>query len=253
MSRPQRYSGDRNFDDLIDRFKDRIYNTRKGQIRSAVLISELENWFPRSSPPCTLLDAGGGFGPISHLYAEHGHTVHLCDISSKMLKCALNQPNANTVHHHQSIQNLKIAPVDVIFCHAVLEWVEDKAAVVQALMRLLKPNGRLSILFYNVHSLRFKRLLFGEIERLNAPVETGHGKSLTPCYPCDSDSIKIELEKHGFNVESETGVRCISDFLPRNELETLDLEKLIEAEKTLSSQSPYRELARYVHIKGRKQ
>ena len=254
MSKPKRYPGDRNFDDLAQRFADRIYNSQKGELRLQLLEQELSEWFPDTEPPVSILDAGGGFGQLSSRYAAAGHQVHICDISSEMLRHArLQNANIPNIHyHHCAAQTLDLPPVDFILCHAVLEWIEDQASFIEALARLIKPNGRLSILFYNRHALRFKRLLYGEIERLFAPFERGHGKSLTPSYPCDPNQIKLWLSQSGFEICAESGIRCISDYIVREKRESLDSTMLFEAEKMLSTQSPYRELARYIHIRARK-
>ena len=254
MSKPKRYPGDRNFDDLAHRFADRIYNQAKGELRLQLLEAELKDWFPDSRPSCVILDAGGGFGQLSSRYAAAGHSVHICDISAEMLKLAqhAHADISGIQYHHRSVQELELAPVDFILCHAVLEWVEDQEAFIAALAGLLKPTGHLSLLFYNRHALRFKRLLYGEIERLFAPLERGHGKSLTPSYPCEPTQIKLWLEDKGFEIQAESGIRCISDYIDRQKLHMLEKEMLFEAEKMLSTQSPYRELARYIHIRAQK-
>lgn len=255
MSNPKRYSGDRNFDDLLDQFTDRIYNTRKDLIRSSIhLVSELENCFLRTAAPCQLLDANGGGGPVSQHCAKHDQTFQVCDISTFTFNSAKKQRSAQTTfHHHESIQQLSTPPVDVLLCHAVLEWLENIPPVIQALMRLLKPNGRLSFLIYNVHGLRFKRLFFGELNRLKKSVEKGHGTCLASDYPCDSENIKSGLTKRGSSVGSETWMRCVSYFNPKDLFERLDLDELIDAEKTVSTQFPYRELVRHIPIKEQKQ
>ena len=254
MSKPKRHPGDRNFDDLVHRFSDRITKNLKGELRLQLIRSELEAWCPQTSEPMVLLDAGGGFGPLSREYAAEGHQVHICDISAEMLKHGREQhgEQKNITHHHCAVQTLDIDPVDLIFCHAVLEWVEDQPSFIEHLARLLKPQGQLSLLFYNRHALRFKRLMYGEIERLFAPFETGHGKSLTPSYPCDPNQIKDLLARSQFEIEAESGIRCISDYIDPKTLKTLDNSMLFEAEKMLSQQSPYREMARYIHIRARR-
>lgn len=224
-------------------------------MRLHLVQTELEAWCPPTTPPMVMLDAGGGFGALSRLYAEAGHQVHICDISNEMLQHGqqLHGEQSNVTHHVCPVQALDIEAVDLILCHAVLEWVEDQAQFIAHLSRLLRPKGRLSLLFYNRHALRFKRMLYGEIERLFAPCETGHGKSLTPCYPCDPNQIKEWLTQCQFELESESGIRCISDYIDPSILKTMDKNMLFEAERLLSTQSPYREMARYIHIRARKQ
>lgn len=74
---------DRNFDDLIDRFETRIYDTVKGSWRLQLLQQDLHRF--EQSPPLSVWDAGCGQGQISLWLARQGHHLTLCDLSSKML------------------------------------------------------------------------------------------------------------------------------------------------------------------------
>lgn len=71
MSRKQ----DRNFDDLIDRFESRVYDTVKGSWRLQLLQEDLQRFL--HSPPLDVWDAGCGQGQISLWLAEAGHRLTL--------------------------------------------------------------------------------------------------------------------------------------------------------------------------------
>ena len=70
---------DRNFDDLADRFSDRIYNTEKGRLRLEILKEDLAEL--AHGQPLNIWDAGCGLGHLSLWVAENGHQLSLCDIS----------------------------------------------------------------------------------------------------------------------------------------------------------------------------
>lgn len=125
---------DRNFDDLIDRFETRIYNTVKGSWRLSLLQEDLQRF--EQSPPLTVWDAGCGQGQISLWLARQGHHLTLCDLSSRMLDKArenFHQAGCNAEFYHQSAQSLAIQleQFDLVLCHAVIEWLADPLLSVQ--------------------------------------------------------------------------------------------------------------------------
>ena len=87
-----------NFDSKAPVFARNIYGTTKGHIRLAVLQRDLDallaNIQAASLPQgqkLRIVDAGGGFGPLSQGLAALGHTVVLCDLSADMLALAKEQ------------------------------------------------------------------------------------------------------------------------------------------------------------------
>ena len=82
--------GDRNFDDLTEKFSRKVYGGLKGDIRLAVIWRGLMSVIPEidSSQPMRVLDVGGGLGQMSIKLAELGHRVTYNDISSNMLAIA---------------------------------------------------------------------------------------------------------------------------------------------------------------------
>lgn len=55
---------------------------------------------------------------------------------------------------------------DLVMCHAVLEWVTSSDEVIGVLSAFVKPNGQLSLMFYNQNVAVFKTVLRGYFESL---------------------------------------------------------------------------------------
>ena len=106
-AQPEYHNGkDRNFDDLADRFASNVYGTMKGRLRLDVVLDDLRTHLPglfnRPTPRSgsdssdadvpfrrlLIVDAGGGQGQLSAMFAAAGHRVVLCDISSVMIERA---------------------------------------------------------------------------------------------------------------------------------------------------------------------
>ncbi|HET8807483.1 MAG TPA: methyltransferase domain-containing protein, partial [Methylophaga sp.] len=100
---------DRNFDDLAERFSDRIYNTEKGRLRLEILQEDLAEL--TYGQQLNVWDAGCGLGQISLWLAQQGHQLTLCDISKKLLSQAQSHFAAAGItadFHHKAAQQLAI-------------------------------------------------------------------------------------------------------------------------------------------------
>src|SRR5690554_2091755 len=124
MSRTQ----DRNFDDLAERFEQKVYSTVKGDWRLKLIREDLD--FLCKQPVLQVWDAGCGHARIGQWLAQNGHRLTLCDISENMLQRArknFEQAGLHAEFHHRSAQSLagQLAEFDLVLCHAVIEWLAE--------------------------------------------------------------------------------------------------------------------------------
>ncbi len=251
-------SNDRNFDDLAHRFTDNIYGSPKGQIRLAILQEDLDNFLSRLPVNTRLrvLDAGCGLGYMALYLAERGHEVVLCDHSAEMIQRAqqlfAEQAASTKVTFVESpVQSLSQhvdGEFDLLLFHAVLEWVSQPQQVLQQLLKLLHPQGYLSLLFYNRNSLVFRNLLRGNFRKVASEQYAGDPKSLTPSNPLVPEDVYGWLESMGLSIMTRTGVRILYDYLPRDILEQRSLEDIQAMEKRFCHQPAFIDLGRYIHV-----
>jgi len=258
---------DRNFDELAKRFKKNIYGGLKGDIRLAVLNRDCTAYvnilpFNQSLVPQAswrILDAGGGQGQFSLQLAQAGHHVVICDISAEMLKLAEEQVTALGLHErvtliHCAIQDLSqhLAPAqqqfDMVICHAVMEWMQEPQALLPCLLNYLKPQGYLSLTFYNVHSLIYKNLLRTNFKKIIQKDFGGSRGSLTPINPVDPQQVLVWVNALPLTLLAHSGIRVFHDYIFNEEHRERDPETLLQLELEFSQQEPYRSLGRYVHL-----
>ena len=251
---------DKNFDKLAKKFAKNIYGTPKGKIRSAVLMRDLHQHIElKTDKPLRILDAGGGFGYLSQQLATMGHKIVLCDISAQMLELAqqqIQQSNQSLDIEliHSAIQDLsvdKLGQFDVILCHAVAEWLVDAEQTIRGLLDLLKPDGALSLMFYNKEAQRFHNLVSGNFDYVEAGLKVKKKVGLTPEYPLYIDEVNGWFEKWQLKNICTSGVRVINDYMKPYPDQQIDFEKLMQMELTYSQKQPYISIGRYVHFIGR--
>jgi S-adenosylmethionine-dependent methyltransferase len=257
-------SQDRNFDDLAKRFKKNIYGGLKGDIRLAILERDFTDHIPTvpfgaATHPWRVLDAGGGQGQFSLKMAKAGHQVIICDISAEMLKLAEEQVvsaglQANVQLIHCAIQDLPelLSPdeqqFDLVICHAVMEWMQEPRELLPYLLNHLKPEGYLSLTFYNLHSLIYKNLLRTNFKKIINQDFGGSKGSLTPINPLDPQQVMGWIGALPLNVLAQSGIRVFHDYIFNEEHRAREPEQLIQLELTFSRQEPYRSLGRYIHV-----
>lgn len=249
---------DNHFETLSNRFARNIYATDKGQIRLQLLQQDLTALLKQ--PEQLILDAGGGQGQLARWCAQKGHQLVLCDLSEQMLKQADQANREQQLDDHFELVESSIESFcerdsrqfDLILCHAVLEWVADPQPLLAGLVRRLKPGGRLSLMFYNRHSIVLRNGLRGNFRKALSPDLSGNGTGLTPTHPCQPELIEQQLQQLDLTIELQAGVRCFYDYLPLKVRQEYKFEDILEMEKKFRHQPPYSQMARYIHLIGRK-
>ncbi|MCX8712398.1 tRNA uridine 5-oxyacetic acid(34) methyltransferase CmoM [Gilliamella sp. B3464] len=250
---------DRNFDDISDKFAQNIYGTTKGKIREAIVWQELVKiltCYP-ANQSLRILDAGGGQGQIACRLAQMGHQVTLCDISEHMLALAKQKAQTenltlNFIHSSiQQLSNYVHEQFDLVICHAVLEWVADPVEVIASLKKYLKPEGYLSLMFYNLDALLFKTVTLGNFGYTQAGLRKRKKKTLSPDYPRKPHDVYTWLTHLGFVITNKTGIRVFHDYLNNKSKAESHFDQLLELEKQYCQTEPYLSLARYILISAK--
>jgi len=249
-------SSDYNFDPLAEHFQRKVYGGLKGDIRLAVLKRDLA---PYLGSRQNIVDAGGGQGQFSIGLAEQGHSLTLCDISTKMLDTAKANAAAKNIQDmrfiHGPIQDLAQRlqqPADILLCHAVLEWMAAPSKALHHLSQCLKPQGLLSLIFFNIDSIIYKNLLRGNFRKVASGNYVGKKGGLTPINPLKSSEVLRWCEQENLSIVEHSGIRVFHDYIARPELRSHAPEALLEMELRFSREDPYRGLARYIHLIARK-
>ena len=98
-----------------------------------------------------ILDFGAGFCITAKHYAKN-HDVTALEPNEEMYKLRFESNDYTLIT--QGLEYLKTIEdntYDVIFCHNVLEYVENKDEILTELKRVLKPGGHLSIIKHNLY------------------------------------------------------------------------------------------------------
>jgi len=252
---------DRNFDDLSERFARNIYGSAKGEVRLAIVWQHLLQTLPKLSEgkPLRILDAGCGLGQMGLRLAEMGHELVLSDLSEKMVDqtrtlFAEKLPDAKVQLIHGSVQEMSedaLGQFDLVLFHAVLEWLAEPKQTLAHLLTLIKPEGDLSLMFYNRDALVFRNLIRGNWRKAESDDLQGEEGGLTPYHPLTLEEVQGWLDSWGFKRLSRAGVRVVFDYMDRKMREARDVDEVVRIEMKYAQQEPYLHLGRYLHLIAR--
>ena len=247
---------DRNFDGIAQRFHRNIYHSPKGELRLASCRRELQEQLPERllAPDIRVWDAGGGIGQMSADCLERGQSVVLNDVSGDMLALAATELAAYSDSGQLSlvqspIQALAIdAPFDLVICHAVLEWVGDMEAVLDALTDGMAPDGYMSLMFYNLNALVMGNMIKGNLYKLRDEDFAGHPGGLTPPKPRDPVEVINALQARGLEIVARRGVRLSYDMMSRSLRAERSVDDMLAIDWQYGGREPFWALGRYVHL-----
>ncbi|WP_117668895.1 methyltransferase domain-containing protein [Micromonospora sp. MW-13] len=226
----------------------------------SVLRAELDR---RAGDRLTVLDVGGGTGGFAVPLAQAGHRVTVVDASPDALAALTRRAaEAGVADRVRALQGdgdalaglVEPASVDLVLCHAVLEVVDDPAPVVAALVAALRPGGAASVLVAGQAAAVLGRAMNGHLD-LAATVAAdpagaaGPRDTLRRRY--DADRAVALLTAGGLTVEEIHGVRVLADLLPAAVADGQPAA-LVELERALAAQPPYRDLAAQLHLFARR-
>lgn len=246
---------DRNFDDLADRFHQRIGNTLKGKVRRAVVHRDLGEWVPGyARGGWHVLDAGGGYGQMAIDAAQRGHHVTYCDLSEVMTANARQQATDAQVvdriaFHTGAVQQLVFPQrFQLVFFHAVLEWLANPRDTLQQVLATVAPGGYLSLMFYNRWSLEFNLLRQGDFAPVLANNLGLNAFKLTPGAPLVPTDVTQWIETELFRVVECSGVRVFSDYMAKDRRMRAPEEQVLQLELAHSRREPFWRMGRYIHL-----
>lgn len=128
----------------------------------------------------TVLDAGSGGGVTPFQLNQAGILNKIkyvgIDFSNCMIEFAKTKVNhANITWVHSSLERIDLPKkFDYVIVRAVLEHIFDPLPAIRSLANMVKPNGRLTVIFWNnpVHNNRIEKVVTGGFYDISHNYET---------------------------------------------------------------------------------
>ena len=198
-----------------------------------------------------ILDFGSGEGITADHYAA-ANTVFAVEPSADMLADAWrDHPYEQIVGGVSALSRFAGGAFDFIICHNVLEYVDDKAAVIRELARLLKPGGRLSVVKHNrAGRIMQMAVLLDDTARANALLDGENSESSrfgTIRYYADGE---ISAWDSRLRLEETFGIRTFWDLQQKQEKHRQEdwQQRMMQLEMRVSRIEDFRRVAFFHHL-----
>ena len=198
-----------------------------------------------------ILDFGSGEGITANHFAKKNNVTAIEPSEEMLTNAWKDYEYTQIVGDVNALDTFNDDTFDVIICHNVLEYIDDKEAVVKALARVLKKDGILSIAKHNrAGRVMQMAVLLDEFEKANALLDGENStasKFGTIRYYEDEDILKWEP---GLKIIEVFGIRTLWDLQQNQEKHGNEewQDKMMQLEMRVARISEYRDIAFFHHI-----
>ena len=198
-----------------------------------------------------ILDFGSGFGVSANYLAKH-NDVTAVEPNEEMLAHRISENHYTQICG--SVEVLKDMPAgsfDVILCHNVLEYVENRAEIISEFHRLLKKDGILSIVKHNKDGKIMHKAVF-ENNAEEAMALLKGAKASSANFGTIDEYESEELQEYTgdrFSLEKVGGIRTFFGIQPNVFKSEPDWEdKMFELECAVEGNPVYSRVAFFQHL-----
>ena len=198
-----------------------------------------------------ILDFGAGFCITANHYARN-HEVIAIEPNEEMysLRVEENEYTLST----QGLDYLKTLPdnsIDLVLCHNVLEYVENRDAVLKQLVRVVKPEGILSVIKHNLFGRVMGSAVLGDnpqaaLDLLNEVSED----SMFGNRSVYSNESLVEALSQEMSLSDSYGIRTFFGLSSNNEIKSTNewYQPMLELEIKASAMEEFKKIAFFNHL-----
>jgi len=203
-----------------------------------------------------VLDFGSGNGMTSNHFAIDNEVIAI-EPDEKMLKDRFTDEHDYTQIKGgmKELRNFEDESFDVILCHNVFEYIDERKEIIKEFSRLLKKNGCLSILKHN-RSGRVMQMvvLLNNFAHANELLlgENGHAQQFGNINYYEDTELLEWSDK--FEIEIILGMRTFWDLQQNQEIQKDKTwqEQMLEMELKVSEMEEFKAIAFFHHVILRK-
>lgn len=206
------------------------------------------------TPQLSILDYGAGFCITANHYAEH-HNVTAIEPNAEMSDLKINDNKYTFLSG--ALELLKDIPnnsYDIVICHNVLEYVDNKSKILRELTRILKPGGKLSIVKHNLIGRIISNAVLKDnpksaLELLNNSFD--NAQNMFGNRDTYDNNFLLELAvDFGLTCENILGIRTFFALSSNNRIKYTDewYENMLELEMKVCNIDEYKNIAFFNHL-----
>lgn len=198
-----------------------------------------------------ILDFGSGNGVTASFYAKDNEVIAIETSEEVLVNRVCDNDYKQITGSTKELKQFENESFDVIFCHNVLEYADDRENIVNEFYRLLKPNGLLSVVKHNRTGRVMQMVvLLNNFENANSLLDGKDGNAQkygTIHYYENTDLTKWCKD---FSLLKVYGIRTFWDLQQNQEIQN-DAEwqkKMLQIEMRVQDIDDYKNIAFFNHL-----
>ena len=199
----------------------------------------------------TILDFGSGTGITADHFAADNKVIAIEPSEDLLAQQVITNSYRQIIGSIDELKNLPSNSFDYIFCHNVLEYADDREIIVGEFYRLMKKNGKLSIVKHNRNGRVMQMVVllnnFDEANNLLNGQNSNAQQFGTINYCDDSD---ISNWCNGLILQQTYGLRTFWDLQQNQEIQKDEewQNKMIDIEMRVSQNPDFQRVAFFHHL-----
>lgn len=202
-----------------------------------------------------VLDFGSGNGMTANHFSIDNEVIAI-EPDENMLQDRFRENNYIQIKGDiKELKNFENESFDVILCHNVFEYANEREEIIKEFSRILKKKGYLSVLKHNrVGRVMQMVVLLNNFEHANELLEgkNGHAQKFGMINYYDNKELLEWSDK--FELERILGMRTFWDLQQNQEIQKDEAwqEQMLEMELKVSELEDYKAIASFHHVILRK-
>lgn len=202
------------------------------------------------TPKKKILDFGAGFGITSAYYGKC-HDVTAVEPSEEMRNLRVSGSYTLIPQGLDYLSTIAENTYDIVLCHNVIEYVDNRNEILSRLVRVLKPGGILSIIKHNLLGRVMTMAVLPDdpkaaLDLLNETPETSMFGSRSVYSQADLESAFGDV----MSLSKCYGIRAFFGLSSNNEVKYTDdwYKPMLELETRASTMEEFRKVAFFNHL-----
>ena len=202
-----------------------------------------------------ILDFGSGEGITADHFAEKNQVVAVEPWEDMLKDAWTDNEYRQIVGDIDSLKEFDDNSFDIIICHNVLEYIDDKENVIRELGRVLKPDGSISLVKHNRNGRVMQMaVLLDDFDKANALLDGENSTASKFGAIRYYEDSQIETWSSDLFIEKTYGIRTFWDLQQNQEKHSDEewQEKMMNLELRVSELDDFVDIAFFHHLVIRK-
>lgn len=198
-----------------------------------------------------ILDFGSGIGVTADYLAANNEVVAIEPSKEAVEERCKEHNYEQLVGSTDKLRMLESESFDMIICHNVLEYAQDRAEIVKEFARVLRSEGVISLVKHNRPGRVMQMVvLLNNFEHAHALLNGDHGMSAQYGAIHYYEDADIEKWCPALKITKTSGMRTFWDLQQNQEIhkDASWQEKMLEVEQRVADMEEYKQIAFFHHL-----